>query len=604
MHAQCPFSRWQLGLLLGLAAPLAAQDPYVRPKQQIDLTSTGIGLQPSVSSGEVLTAIVYFDGGSAGSDNVYSVIGPGNGTTWLAPERVDDDTTAASKLTQFDSAYVSGDVVYALWKDERNGSSNDDLYFARRPAGAGAFDANVQIDTGVATGTNGRVNAWRMAVSEDPVGDHIYILAQVDTPAESNDTLYLTASHDGGQTFGSGVLVPQTTSPFSVESIAIAAEGMTVHVSWADDRNDPEAGSSGTLDDVWYQRSTDGGQTFLSADVQLDSSGPQSGDSAATGTTGFRIDTVGNLVVAAWLEEITDPTDEEVRVAVSVDGGSTWAADVLVGGYDIAGGDDVDTMDMKLAANGNICVAYNDNRTGEGTLDRMYVSTSTDAGVSWSEVQVSGIDGGNDPRFAGSGAFIGLCFADDNGPNNAAMGADSSDSGVTWRTGIQLQDKTTDADSAVGGWNELYKNWTHAWLANDVSTNNVFVGGYRAQNVEPSVVGPDGSGNYTVDFELFDFPDSDSLGIVLIAATPGFFPLAAFGDARDLGLTADGLFDFSSGSALWLTSLSGGDGSAPTLVTDLIGPGFSFVATAFSFDFPSGVFTIGELSDVVPVVVP
>lgn len=41
------------------------------------------------------------------------------------------------------------------------------------------------------------------------------MLAQVDTPSAPDDTLYLSASHDGGQTFGPAVLVPQGAPPFA-----------------------------------------------------------------------------------------------------------------------------------------------------------------------------------------------------------------------------------------------------------------------------------------------------------------------------------------------------------------------------------------------------
>lgn len=589
-----------LAVPLVLAAPSAAQDPYVRPKTQIDTTTVGIGLQPSISNSDSgTTAVVYLDGGSGGTQNVYAVIGTGDGTTWSAPDRADDDTTGANKLTQFDSCFVSGDVVYALWKDERDGSTNDDLYFARRPAG-GPFDPDVQIDIGPATGTGGKVNAWRLAVSPDPLGDHVYVLASIDTPSDANDRLYLCASHDGGQTFGTAVHVPQSAGTYSVESTAIAAQGTTVHVAWADDRLDAAPGAAAAEDDVWYQRSTDGGATFLPADVQLDSSGPL-GDAAASAVAGFRIAARGNLVVAAWLEELNDPIDEEVRLAVSTDGGTTWGADSVVGGYDVAAGHDVDSVDVHIAENGNVCVAYNDNRTGSD--DRVYVSTSTDAGATWNETDVSGVGGGNAPFFSGSGSYVGLCFAGDAGPSNAAYAADSSDSGVTWRTGVELQDQATDADSASAGWNGLYKNWTHAWLANDFSTNNVFVGGYRAQSVIPAVSAPDVNGNVSVGFGLAGFA-TDPVGFVLLAAAPGSFPLAALNDPRDLGLANDALLQYSLTTLFWVAALPGGSGTTPTLVTNQIGSGFAFYAAAASLRVVGSSIVIGELSDVVPVTVP
>ena len=585
-----------LPLALALAAPVAAQDPFIRAKQQVDTTSLGIGLQPSVGSDGDFSAVTFFDGGSSGTRDVSAVFSDGRGTAWSAPVRVDDDITDANKLMQFDSCFVSDGVTYVLWRDERNGSSSDDLYFSRSVAG-GPFAANTQIDVGPATGAGGRVNAYRMSVSPDPAGDHIYILAQIDTPGDANDTLYLTASHDGGLTFGSGVEVPQGLGTYSVESLAVKGDGMTVHVAWADDRNDPGAGGSGTLDDVFYQRSTDGGATFLVDDVQIDS-GPGAGDSAATGTTGFRIDSVGSRVAVAWMEELTDTSNEEVRLAVSEDGGTTWNADVLVGGYDPAI-DDVDTMDMRMAGNGNICVAYNDNRTSGGTLDAVYVSTTTDGGVTFSEVEVSGPAGGNDPRFAGQGAFLGLAFADDTNPSNAAKAADSEDFGVTWRTDVTLADNTNDADLVVAGYNALYKNWIHAWLSNDVGTNNVFVGGYRAQTLDLAVT-PDGLGNVDFDWSLSDFPAGDNFGLVLLSNSPGMFTI----DGRNTGLTPDSAFLFSVNSGNFLVPLVGGSGALPTVTTNAVGSGAVFYTAALSFNLSGGTVTIGEFSDTQEITVP
>ena len=79
----------------------------------------------------------------------------------------------------------------------------------------------------------------------------------------------------------------------------------------------------------------------------------------------------GSTVAVAWLEERSHPTNEEARLAVSTDGGATFAADEMVG-FGSASSVDVDYLDLWVGG-GSITIALTDNRSSLGSLDELHL---------------------------------------------------------------------------------------------------------------------------------------------------------------------------------------------------------------------------------------
>ena len=538
----------------GCCQCLGSNQVSVRSSSQVDTNSLGTGLGPAVASHGDLIAVYYNDGGTGGSNTVNVVTADGRGLSWSAPVQVDEDPgpVPARKFTQFDGIAVLGQSIYVAWEDERNGASNEDLFFNCSTDGGVTWVGEQLIDKGTAAGV-GAVRDWRMVVVPGAPAHRIYFLISTDPTTTANEELYLTASLNGGVTFGSAVPVSSLGPGVEdVDGIALVAEGLDVHVAWQGDR------SGVSTDDILYQRSSDGGATWLVSDVQLDSSGPAFGDAEGDMTISKR----GDTIAVAWQEELTSPSNEEVRVNVSGDGGATWSGDVMVGGYDPLL-HDVDAAEVKVAFHA-IVVAWDDNRTGS---DEVSVASSTDGGVTWSETQVS-TTGGGFPAFAGvpvdfDGTEADFLAWSSGAFPNTTNGAFTTDGGVTWTGGVTLSDNVGfDVDFAEVGMNSLYRNGIYVWLSDDNGQNNVYVGGFRPQTLDASAKFLAGTPVH-FDLSFFD-PGSEPFVGVLASTALGSFLLPA--DGREIGLDGtDPIFNQSLGLIPGpLSAVVAPDGTAST----------------------------------------
>lgn len=588
----------------GLAALPTFAQVNVRAPQQLDTTSTGIGLNPSISNDGQLTAVSFFDNGS---DTVSVVFSDGRGVDWGAPIRVDDDPTdpPATKISQFDGCLVIGDNTYVTWKDERFGSSADRIAFTRSVNG-GTFEANQILDEGY--GFTGKVFAWRFAGSQGPLADgsddYLYVVMNSDGPV-SDDECFLVWSTNSGATWQGPLKVGgDSAGGFDVDGVAVAADGPIAHIMWDDNTS-----SGSTSFDSPYYRRFDATTGLLGPTIALDSTDTlDAGDSAPTGTFNFVIDAEGDLVVAAWPEERFDATDEEVRVAVSTDGGATFLPDEYVGDYSTLLDDDVDFLTAAIS-DGNVVVAYTDNRedlagggigTGSGSLDQAYVSVAIDPlnnPLVFDEVaKVSAPEGASGVRIATDGGpDVGITWTSDLSGDQYAGAAFSQDGGLTWEGGIVLSNTTPgiDADIAEIGYNAVYGNFIHAWLSNDIGTNNVFAGGYR-----PATIAANGwvAGNTTVNFDLTNLiTNGDNVNAAVILSTsPGNFFLGGL----NTGLTFDALTNLGFSFVTFLSGPVAPDGSASTPLLPVNLPaGFTLYATGIGFKAGPG--TIDRVTDVI-----
>ncbi len=154
-----------------------------------------------------------------------------------------------------------------------------------------------------------------------------------------------------------------------VESLgpsACLADDGTVHVVWTDDREG--------LDGVWYNRTSDGGTTFLPGDLRLND---PLGEWAARSPV---IGCVGDRVYVAW-EDLRDSSldNPSIYFDTSTDGGETW----LPEDRELDDEDDEKTASLAprmVVAGSSVWVTWYDSR--DGAYD-IYVNASTDAGETW-----------------------------------------------------------------------------------------------------------------------------------------------------------------------------------------------------------------------------
>lgn len=562
----------QLLLLIGfllLAPGLSAQ----RVVRQVHYSLTGSDKPPSVSSSLQNSAI-----GFVGALNEVLVsTSDARGLSWSTAVAIDSDTTGAIKRIQPDSVSIIGDAIYVAWRDARHGVYFDEVYFCYSNDGGVSWAGDVRLDKGYAIGV-GDVKDWRMACS----GANIFVLISVD-PGGANEEIFLVSSKDGGATFGPASPVSSLgLGVEDVDDIALAAEGSTVYVAWEGNRN----GSTG--DDVFFQRSTDGGVSWQAADTQLDQ-GPGTGDANSYGS--LKIVSRAGRVAVAWLEEFSSTLNEEVRLAVSDNYGVSFSPDSRIGLYS-PDTDDVDNMDLFLGAEDELSLVWEDNRSG---VDEIFLHCRNQ------ERQLS-TAGGGFPHFGRSGGDgnqmdgnIGVLWET---PYPSSVEAVYSwNGGWDWTAPMTVSDNSGDADYACTAYNSAYNNWITTWLSDDLGNNGVWVGGFRSATLAVNGVISPGS---IVSFDLAHFGTSTEAG-VLISGGEGAFQLP-FGDGRNIGLLSDSILTTSMANIPGLLSArlgSLGEGTTPAFVwPSLLPVGTSLFLVGVGYSTGSGL-ELGSLTDIV-----
>ena len=398
------FSTLTLGLFLTAAA---AQEP--RTPQQLDLGT--LAYDPAVVSEGELSAILWKDGVSS---ELYASTSDGRGTNWSAPVRVDDAAAGTARYISSHSLAVADGVLYAAWRDERNGA--DDAYFARSLDGGQSWSAAQRIEDGYSTGSQS-VDALQIVAS----GDYVYVAMRVDNPGGGED-IWMASSMDQGVTWNPSLMA--NTGGADCDYFSVTCEGMNVFVTFADDRNQPG------MDDLFLRMSHNGGMTWMMnmLDEQIDEAGPGVGDVEAP-----EVLSTGGMtgLVVAWLEDESPSSAvvEELHVRYSPDGGHMWPIPETV----IGSGFDVENP--ALAFDGvSIVVAWEDDRTG---TDEVYLAVSRDFGTSWTEHQIS-YGGGAYPVLSGSGDQWAVAYSAGGFPERTEM-AVSRDGAMSFLPAIDLE---------------------------------------------------------------------------------------------------------------------------------------------------------------------
>lgn len=502
-----------------LSVPAAAQ--VARPSIQID-TTTAAGLRiddTDVATAGDLSVVIYADRSTPAS--VWATTSDAFGTTWSTPVQVDSDSTGAIKqvgyMNERHNVVIVGDSIYTVWLDDRNAAETD-VYFARS-TDRGVTWAEQQLDKGFAAGSGALATEYCFEVEPDAAGDKIYVAIQVDNGVD--DELKFVSSLDGGLTFSSAIDVSTLNGVEDVDDFTLCAEGSTVHVAFTDGRS-----GALNLDELFYRRSTDSGQTF-GPEVQLDGSGPQVGDLAGN----MAMACEGNLLLIAYQEELADPANEEIRARVSLDGGLTFQPDVLVSDYDPTSGVDGDAPAATICG-GNLIVGWDDNRT---TVDAVYVSVSTDGGLTWSSAeQLSNDEGPGFVRFDSDGASTVVLSNEAGAAPSGVESVWSGDCGLSWSSFDLISDTTGDADNTRIVYNAQEENAIAVWMSDDLGDNNGYVGGYSLCEAGAMVSRNGGTNPNSYTAVIPQLGATFTASVDMTATGHGFALLVGFGSPLNL----------------------------------------------------------------------
>jgi hypothetical protein len=196
-------------------------------------------------------------------------------------------------------------------------------------------------------------------------GPNVYVVWR-DNRSGSLD-IYLRRSNDFGASFAAEQRIDVGTPAGSSASFSadVAANGSAAWVVWVDDRD-------GGSFDVWMNRTSDSGATWLSSAVRLDAD-PLRHDSIEPRV----VSPAPGTVIVAWIDYRSGFPD--ILATRSTTGGATWSEPERLDTGTMPGASG--SYELDIAANGNLVVAvWSDDRAG--LLD-VYANYSLDGGATW-----------------------------------------------------------------------------------------------------------------------------------------------------------------------------------------------------------------------------
>lgn len=284
--------------------------------------------------------------------------------------------------------------VYVVWS---SGESPDDILFKKSSDGGATFDKTINL-------SNTPNRSFQAAIAV--FGNNVYVVWSDGTP-DDHDILF-RKSNDGGSTFGSTINLSEELSGYS-EQPSVAVYQNKVHIVWRE--------TTASSDEIFYQRSVDGGITFSDSTNLSNSEGNSAVPVVATS---------GNNVYVAWADGSPSSSNFETLLRRSIDNGATFDSIVNLSNSDGNSGE------ISIATSGdNVYVAW-----GEFTGDSIEIQyrLSADNGATFgAAVNLSNNDGESYyPRIALLNDNVYVVWNDNSFGNFEIFYRKSIDKGITF----------------------------------------------------------------------------------------------------------------------------------------------------------------------------
>ncbi|MDQ3036604.1 MAG: glycoside hydrolase, partial [Myxococcota bacterium] len=369
--------------------------------------------------------VVWRDLTGGGNARIYATRSTDSGSAWATPSRLDGSSGPTFRP---DLALAGASGVVWSWPDFRGGVNYREIYSRRSTDGGATLQGEVKINASGTTSTRDSYNA-RLA----SVGTNVYAVYESFAGTRSRH-IFFSRSTDSGATWSTPLqLSTPTGATFVAADPRIAATGTSVYVVWRDNR-------SGSLD-LQLRRSVDSGATFAATEQRIDTG------SAAGASASFSPDIAANGtgVWVVWVDD-RDMGSFDIWANRSSDSGATWLGSAVKLDGDPLPHDSIEPHVIAPSA-ANVIVSWIDYRSGFSDVYATR-STSGGASWSAPERldtgSAAGATGSFDVDLGGSGSLIAAVWADDRAGAFDIFANFSLDGGATW----QPQDYRLDSSSA------------------------------------------------------------------------------------------------------------------------------------------------------------
>ncbi len=407
-------------------------------------------IQPMIAGGGNNVGVVYIDRRNGQSD-IYFTRSTDGGQAWLTERRLDTNAAGSrSSVQPWLSWFDGGTRVAAAWGDFRTTNSNYRQVYTVNSGDSGAnwLTTDVRINPGqnddsfniqVHQTSSSLVAVWETFFNNR--GRHINTAASTD----GGNSWRAIAQLDTGP----GTAIASTPD--------VAVVGARIFVVWRDNRSGRP--------DIYTRSSADGGLTWSSRDIRLDT------DLAGAHTSEeptVAADAMGNVFVA-W-QDVRDDRAYDIYFQRSANNGATWLpADVRVD-TDAFPRDSLHPNAMAVG-NGEVAIVWQDFRWG---LPNPYGNRTVSGATTFqrADAQVIGGMPGRSSAVnvvsASGGRTVFVAWADNRSGSLDIYGNYSLDGGATYQPADIRFDTATGAVDAhypsvavntVGGRPVLHTVW-------------------------------------------------------------------------------------------------------------------------------------------------
>jgi hypothetical protein len=324
-------------------------------------------------------------------------------------------------------AKISLDSVYTVWEESLGADGLSQILFKRN---------TISFDPSIIVSHNGSFDVPAIAAS----GNNVYVVWKESS--QDVHAIWYRRSTDGGASFGSTVNLSNTSA--TTFEPAIAASGNNVYVVWVES-------SGGSVWDILYRRSTDGGASFGSI-VNLTENTAADGEETAIAASGNNVYVVwsdfstgtadilykkstnggtsfgdtknlsntagssrepavavsGNNVYVVWRERDSTSGNQEILYRRSTNGGANFS-----GAVNLSNSTGLSQLPAIAASGNNVYVVWQDDSLVPGTSDILY-KKSTNGGASFGDTKNLSNNAGNSgsPAIAASGNNVYVVWHD------------------------------------------------------------------------------------------------------------------------------------------------------------------------------------------------
>jgi hypothetical protein len=352
-----------------------------------------------------------------GNSEIFFSVSHDDGETFSIPLNISKNTGAS----QFPQIACEGNNVYVVWVDNTElDLGNFDIFFARSTNGGQTFSTPDNISE----------NAGNSASPQIAVeGNNVYVVWADNTSTTPLNTfdIFFARSTNGGQTFSTPDNISENTG--NSNSPQISSEGNNVYVVWVDNT---ELANT----DIFFSRSTNGGQTF--------STPPGNNISQTTGNSfSPQISSEGNNVIVVWNQLVSGTF--EVYFARSGNDGATFST-----ADNLSEEDANESSDPQISSEGNNVYVVWQDFNFDFSASEIFFALSTDGGLTFSAPPGNNISENTglsvSPQISSEGNNVYVVWLDNTGldpGNNGVFFARSINGGLTFSTPPDILSEST-----------------------------------------------------------------------------------------------------------------------------------------------------------------